>query len=118
MDRKRSSKSFATVDTSSSLADQDDLLGQALLDLLSRGAAILAEILRLSDYTPKEVLGGDNTQDFLFTFDEYFKDPERNETRLNRVATSVQADEDFQAKNYEYLERFYNVCAGIVRLRS
>lgn len=110
---KGRSKALVASQEQASLADPDDILGKALLGLLSRGAAILTEIHRLAEHIPDKLL--DRHSGFLFTFLEYFSDPERNETRLNLSAATVQADEEFQSAHVEYFERFYNVCVGIVR---
>jgi WASH complex subunit strumpellin len=77
------------------------LCGQNLLRIVSRGSAIIAEELRLSDNIP-EVFNS-NIQDreqskylqVLFDF-QYLREPEEMEKKINLDVDLLELDQEFQ----------------------
>uniref|UniRef100_A0A8C6KXU5 WASH complex subunit 5 n=1 Tax=Nothobranchius furzeri TaxID=105023 RepID=A0A8C6KXU5_NOTFU len=92
------------------LAD-NNLCGQAILRIVSRGNAIIAELLRLSDFIPPVFrLKDKNDQqkygDIICDF-SYFKGAEYYEGKLEAKAELQDLDEEFRENNTEILSRFY-----------
>ena len=99
----------------------ENLCGQNLLRITSRGSAIIAELFRLSANIPDVFLAGSNQSannnhsnnasdiskdkeymryaDVLFDF-QYLREPEEFEKRINESSTLVDLDQDFQ-ENYQ-----------------
>ena len=91
----------------------ENLCGQNLLRITSRGSAIIAELFRLSANIPDVFLAGSNHissgenkdkdymryADVLFDF-QYLREPEEFERRINESSTLVDLDQDFQ-ENYQ-----------------
>nr|XP_033788888.1 WASH complex subunit 5 isoform X2 [Geotrypetes seraphini] len=85
--------------------------GQAILRIVSRGNAIIAELLRLSEFIPSVFHLKDKTDqqkygDIIFDF-SYFKGPESCEGKLEAKAELQDLDEEFRENNIEILTRFY-----------
>ncbi|TSK20198.1 WASH complex subunit 5 [Bagarius yarrelli] len=90
---------------------ENNLCGQAILRIVSRGNAIIAELLRLSDFIPTVFrLKDKNDQqkygDIISDF-SYFKGPEYYETKLEAKPELQDLDEEFRENNIEILSRFY-----------
>lgn len=85
--------------------------GQTLLRLVSRGNAIIAEILRLSNFIPP-LFKMDSKQDSLKYADilsdfSYFKTAESFDNKINSSVELQDLDEEFRENHIEILTRFY-----------
>ncbi|XP_053571918.1 WASH complex subunit 5 [Bombina bombina] len=85
--------------------------GQAILRIVSRGNAIIAELLRLSEFVPavfrlKDKADQQKYGEIIFDF-SYFKGPETCEGRLEAKPELQDLDEEFRENNIEILTRFY-----------
>uniref|UniRef100_A0A3B3U3F6 WASH complex subunit 5 n=1 Tax=Poecilia latipinna TaxID=48699 RepID=A0A3B3U3F6_9TELE len=92
------------------LADNNQC-GQAILRIVSRGNAIIAELLRLSDFIPAVFRMKDKSDqqkygDIICDF-SYFKGPEYYEGKLEAKPDLQDLDEEFRENNIEILSRFY-----------
>ncbi|XP_077991105.1 WASH complex subunit 5-like [Glandiceps talaboti] len=90
---------------------ENHLCGQTILKLVSRGNAIIAELLRLSDYIPPvfklesksdQVKYGDILCDF-----SYFKGSEYYDHKIDSNPDLQDLDEEFRENHIEILTRFY-----------
>ena len=94
--------------------DPENLCGQNLLRITSRGSAILAELLRLAGYIPEVFLKQEEIKDqeqlrykdVLFDF-HYLREPDDYENKINNSQELLDLDNDFQENYGEILERFY-----------
>ncbi|XP_043922537.1 WASH complex subunit 5 [Protopterus annectens] len=85
--------------------------GQAILGIVSRGNAIIAELLRLSEFVPnvfklKDKVDQQKYGDIICDF-SYFKGPEYYESKLEAKPELQDLDEEFRENNIEILTRFY-----------
>ena len=85
--------------------------GQTLLRLVSRGNAIIAELLRLSEVVPNVFRldsKSDQTKygDVIFDF-SYFKTSDSYDNRIESNAQLLDRDEEFRENYIEILTRFY-----------
>ncbi|ELU12274.1 hypothetical protein CAPTEDRAFT_155968 [Capitella teleta] len=85
--------------------------GQTVLRLVSRGNAIIAELLRLADFIPAAFKGNGRPEqlkyaDLIFDF-SYFRQTEFYENRIIQKAGLEDLDEEFKENNLEILTRFY-----------
>lgn len=85
--------------------------GQAILRIVSRGNAIIAEFLRLSEFIPNVFRLKDKAEqqkygDLIFDF-SYFKNPDAWESKLEAKPELQDLDEEFRENNIEILTRFY-----------
>ncbi|XP_078253866.1 WASH complex subunit 5 [Rhinoraja longicauda] len=92
------------------LAD-NNLGGQAILQIVSRGNAIIAELLRLSEFIPSVFRLRDKAEqqkygDIICDF-SYFKGPEDYEGKLDSKSELQDLDEEFRENHIEILTRFY-----------
>uniref|UniRef100_A0A665TGR1 WASH complex subunit 5 n=1 Tax=Echeneis naucrates TaxID=173247 RepID=A0A665TGR1_ECHNA len=90
---------------------ENNLCGQAILRIVSRGNAIIAELLRLSDFIPavfrlKDKSDQQKYSDIICDF-SYFKGPEYYEGKLEAKPELQDLDEEFRENNTEILSRFY-----------
>ncbi|XP_028673445.1 WASH complex subunit 5 [Erpetoichthys calabaricus] len=90
---------------------ENNLCGQAILRIVSRGNAIIAELLRLSDFVPtffrlKDKVDQQKYADIVYDF-SYFKGPEYYESKLEAKPELQDLDEEFRENNIEILTRFY-----------
>lgn len=94
--------------------NKDNVCGQNLLRLTSRGSAIIAELLRLAGNIPEVFQGPDRIRDpeqrkyldVLFDF-QYLKEPEDFERKINADVNLLDLDQEFQENHEEILQRFY-----------
>lgn len=92
----------------------NNLCGQNLIRIVSRGSAIIAELLRLSANIPEVFLGADKVKDpeqrkyldVLFDF-HYLKDPEEFERKINADVDLLDIDQEFHENHDDILNRFY-----------
>ncbi|XP_048363466.1 WASH complex subunit 5 isoform X2 [Sphaerodactylus townsendi] len=85
--------------------------GQAILRIVSCGNAIIAELLRLSEFIPgvfrlKDKADQQKYGEIIFDF-SYFKGPEVCEGRLEAKPELLDLDDEFRENNIEILTRFY-----------
>uniref|UniRef100_A0A671MCB3 WASH complex subunit 5 n=1 Tax=Sinocyclocheilus anshuiensis TaxID=1608454 RepID=A0A671MCB3_9TELE len=90
---------------------ENNLCGQAILRIVSRGNAIIAELLRLSEFIPavfrlKDKSDQQKYGDIICDF-SYFKGPEYYESKLEAKPELQDLDEEFRENNIEILTRFY-----------
>ncbi|XP_072908939.1 WASH complex subunit 5 [Hemitrygon akajei] len=90
---------------------ENNLCGQAILRIVSRGNAIIAELLRLSEFVPSVFRLRDKAEqqkygDIICDF-SYFKGPEDFESKLESKPELQDLDEEFRDNHIEILTRFY-----------
>ncbi|XP_013929328.1 PREDICTED: WASH complex subunit strumpellin-like, partial [Thamnophis sirtalis] len=90
---------------------ENNLCGQAILRIVSCGNAIIAELLRLSEFVPpvfrlKDKSDQQKYGDIIFDF-SYFKGPELCEGKLEAKPELQDLDDEFRENNIEILTRFY-----------
>ncbi|XP_051015581.1 WASH complex subunit 5 [Acomys russatus] len=90
---------------------ENNLCGQAILRIVSCGNAIIAEVLRLSEFIPavfrlKDRVDQQRYGDIIFDF-SYFKGPEFWESKLEAKPELQDLDEEFRENNIEIVTRFY-----------
>ncbi|KAM5315755.1 WASH complex subunit 5 isoform 1-T1 [Glossophaga mutica] len=90
---------------------ENNLCGQAILRIVSCGNAIIAELLRLSEFIPavfrlKDRADQQKYGDIIFDF-SYFKGPELWESKLEAKPELQDLDEEFRENNIEIVTRFY-----------
>uniref|UniRef100_A0A6I8NTA6 WASH complex subunit 5 n=1 Tax=Ornithorhynchus anatinus TaxID=9258 RepID=A0A6I8NTA6_ORNAN len=90
---------------------ENNLCGQAVLRIVSCGNAIIAELLRLSEFIPgvfrlRDKADQQKYGDIIFDF-SYFKGPEMCESRLEAKPELLDLDEEFRENNIEIVTRFY-----------
>ncbi|KAM9308792.1 WASH complex subunit 5 [Gastrophryne carolinensis] len=90
---------------------ENNFCGQAILRIVSRGNAIIAELLRLSEFVPslfklKDKADQQKYGEIIFDF-SYFKGPENCEGKLEAKPELQDLDEEFRENNIEILTRFY-----------
>ena len=103
----------------------ENLCGQNLLRLTSRGSAIIAELNRLADNIPEVFLGADKIRDpeqkkyleVLFDF-HYLRDPDEFEKKINKSADLLELDQEFQENHSEILNRFYGLFESVWKYQS
>ncbi|KAG7393747.1 hypothetical protein PHYPSEUDO_004510 [Phytophthora pseudosyringae] len=106
------------------LAEENDC-GQTLLRLVSRGSAIIAELLRLSNNIPGVFMGPSHVEDpeqlkylnILFDF-AYLKNPEDFENMVNSNTELLDVDDEFMDNHEDILDRFYQLFDGIYKYVS
>uniref|UniRef100_H2YIV2 WASH complex subunit 5 n=1 Tax=Ciona savignyi TaxID=51511 RepID=H2YIV2_CIOSA len=90
---------------------ENNLCGQTLLRLVSRGNAVIAELLRLSDFIPsvfkldnkhEQMKYGPIVSDF-----SYFRGSELFENRIEQNPQLQDLDDEFRENNIQILSRFY-----------
>uniref|UniRef100_A0A8C9J7N4 WASH complex subunit 5 n=1 Tax=Panthera tigris altaica TaxID=74533 RepID=A0A8C9J7N4_PANTA len=90
---------------------ENNLCGQAILRIVSCGNAIIAELLRLSEFIPAVFRFKDRADlqkygDIIFDF-SYFKGPELWESKLEAKPELQDLDEEFRENHIEIVTRFY-----------
>lgn len=98
----------------------ENLCGQNLLRLTSRGSAIIAELLRLANNIPECFYGAEKAKDpeqkkycdILFDY-SYINEPEDCEKKLNASTVLLDLDEEFRENYTEILQRFYRLFESV-----
>ncbi|XP_039285304.1 WASH complex subunit 5-like [Nilaparvata lugens] len=103
------------------LADNNPC-GTYLLKLVSRGNAIIAELLRLKDYIPP-VFKWDKKQDQIKYADivsdfSYFEKLDEFDKKIENDMTLQDLDDEFREGHIDILERFYNAFESIQKYAS
>lgn len=97
-----------------------NICGQTLLKLVSRGTAIIAEMMRLSEHVPAAMLPSEDNvlaakyAPILYDF-RYLKTPEMFDKQVNTSAELAEADEEFFASHEAVLARFYALFENIFK---
>ncbi|XP_003385312.1 PREDICTED: WASH complex subunit strumpellin-like [Amphimedon queenslandica] len=99
--------------------DERNVCGQTILKLVSRANAIIAELLRLSQFIPP-VLRLDNPRDrqlyeFILPDFRYFNGPEFFESKIDASIELQDRDEEFKENHLEIIKRFFKVFESIYR---
>ena len=123
--------------------DEKNVCGQTLLHLVSRGSAIISEVLRLSQHIPSALsgwlpaaasgaepaggssIGGSGIPSaeaakyapVLFDF-KYLSSPEQLDRAVNTSAALAELDDEFFASYEEVLARFYVLFENVWRYNS
>ena len=103
----------------SDLLAGENLAGQNLLSIVSRGSAIVAELLRLSDHIPPVFYLADKADQakygaILHDF-SYLRNIELHENRISSDVDLVDLDEEFRESHMELLVRFYRLFESIYK---
>jgi len=111
----KASDKMATTD----LLAGENLAGQNLLSICSRGSAIVAELLRLSDHIPPVFYLADKADQvkygaILHDF-SYLRNIEVHENRISSDVELVDLDEEFRESHMELLVRFYRLFESIYK---
>eukprot|EP01137_Pigoraptor_chileana_P023452 Opistho-2@89740 len=90
---------------------ENNACGQTILRLVSRGNAIIAELLRLGDFVPPVFRletkdDRDKYGDILIDFN-YFRNSEFYDNKIESSADLVDIDEEFKDNHLEIVTRFY-----------
>ncbi|XP_019864763.1 WASH complex subunit 5 isoform X2 [Aethina tumida] len=90
---------------------ENNACGQTILQLVSRGNAIIAELLRLKDYIPN-IYKLETKQDVQKYADiildyNYFKNAEAQDIKIDSSETLRELDEEFRDNHIEIINRFY-----------
>lgn len=90
--------------------------GEVLLGLVSRGQALVAELLRLSQHAPSVLQhdSGGKYAALLFDF-KYFKSPEIYEEKVEANSMLAMLDDEFREECGSVVERFFWLFDGIVK---
>ncbi|VEN49154.1 unnamed protein product [Callosobruchus maculatus] len=96
---------------------ENNICGQTILQLVSRGNAIVAELLRLKDYIPKLFRLESKTDiqkygDIILDF-SYFKISESHEQKIEGNDALRELDEEFRDNHIGVIKRFYMVFESI-----
>lgn len=97
------------------LAEQNPC-GQTILKLVSRGNAIIAELLRLSDFIPPVFrLERQDLEKYRFILPDfsYFEGQEYYESKIDASSELQDRDEEFRENHLEILTRFYKAFESI-----
>ncbi|KAI0224187.1 hypothetical protein LSAT2_024791 [Lamellibrachia satsuma] len=102
---------YLIVETDAAMVDflaENNACGQTLLRLVSRGNAILAELLRLSDFIPPlfRLEQQNKYSELLFDF-RYFRNADACENNILSKPGLEDLDEELKENNLEILTRFY-----------
>ncbi|CAH0547854.1 unnamed protein product [Brassicogethes aeneus] len=90
---------------------ENNVCGQNILHLVSRGNAIIAELLRLKDYIPN-IYKLETKQDVQKYGDiildyNYFKNAEAQENKIESSEALRELDEEFRDNHIDIISRFY-----------
>ncbi|EKX49139.1 hypothetical protein GUITHDRAFT_85883 [Guillardia theta CCMP2712] len=97
----------------------DNLAGQNLLSIVSRGSAIIAELLRLSDNIPSVFYLADKADQakygpLLHDF-SYLRNMELYENRISSDPLLIDLDEEFRESHMQLLERFFKLFESVYK---
>jgi len=103
---------------------ENNVAGQTILRLVSRGNAIVAELLRLSDNIPPPFISPPLNKrksvikrpydDIIFDF-KYLKNSELYETRIEQTPELNDLDTEFRDAHIDILRRFYQLFESIYK---
>jgi WASH complex subunit strumpellin len=98
--------------------DSRNQCGQTLLRLVSRANAIIAELLRLSDYIPPlfKVTHEERSKYGMIILDfSYFKSAEWYDNRIESSVDLQDLDEEFRENHLDILTRFYKAFESVYK---
>jgi WASH complex subunit strumpellin len=98
----------------------EDICGQELLKLVSRGSAIIAELLRLKDFIPElyfNPIEEKKYSNIIFDF-SYFRSVDYHEEKIMNNQDLRNLDEEFRENYIEILERFFMLFYSIYQYVS
>ncbi|EFC38863.1 predicted protein [Naegleria gruberi] len=87
--------------------------GQTLLQLVAHGNAIIAELLRLSNYIPPVFFLEDKKYQYIIFDFKYLKNQDAFDNRITSSADLLDLDENFKDSHMPLLERFYTLFKSI-----
>lgn len=90
----------------------DDDCGQNALQLVARGSAIIAEILRLSEHIPNDFKHPEKNPSLICDF-KYFGIQDEFERHIQNSAELLQRDDDFRQTHFDLLDRFFKLFRGV-----
>jgi hypothetical protein len=101
---------------------EDNLCGQTILALVSRGNSVLAEMLRLATMVPDALISGKRSRDpqqrkyadVLFSF-QYLKSPDVYEEKMVSNDVLAEVDATFFETYEEMLRRYYNLFVNVCK---
>lgn len=95
---------------------RDKGVGEVVLGLVSRGQALVAELLRLSQHVPAAFKPSPTSRYAPLLFDfKYLKAPEVHEDKIDADPELVTLDDEFREDCSTVVERFFLLFDGIVR---
>ncbi|XP_065176777.1 WASH complex subunit 5-like [Sycon ciliatum] len=101
---------------------EDNTCGQTLLRLVSRGNAIIAELLRLSDFIPPvfrmETREEQEKYQYILPDFAYFRGAEFYDHKIDTSPMLQDLDEEFRENHMEILTRFYLAFESIYKYVS
>jgi WASH complex subunit strumpellin len=104
------------------LLSQDNYCGQSLMKLVSRGSAIITELLRLSEYVPSAFLDDPPVEAQVYApiISDFscLKDLDTYENSITDNQENQELDETFREANIKILERFYLLFDSVYRYHS
>ena len=104
------------------LLSEDNYCGQSLMRLVSRGSAIITELLRLSEYVPGAFLDDPPPEAQVYSpiISDFscLKDLDTYETSISNNQEHQELDETFREANIKILERFYLLFESIYRYHA
>lgn len=107
------------------LLSPNNVCGQNLLRIVSRGSAIIAELLRLSSNIPECFLPPDRIKDpeqlkyapILFDY-QYLRDADECEKKVNESQELLDIDQEFQENFEEILGRFFMLFQSVWKFQA
>lgn len=101
---------------------ENNVAGQTLLNLVSRGSSTIAEMLRLADNIPGVFTGEDSQEaekykDIIHDF-TYLKKQDQYDERIEKSERLLDLDDEFRENHIEILQRFYELFESIVRFHG
>src|SRR3989344_3446486 len=103
---------------------ENNVAGQTILRLVSRGNAIVAELLRLSDNIPppfivppldkRKSVAKRPYDDVIFDF-KYLKNQELYDTRIETTPELSDLDLEFRDAHIDILRRFYQLSESVYK---
>ena len=104
------------------LLSEDNYCGQSLMRLVSRGSAIITELLRLSEYIPSAFLDDPPTEAQVYApiISDFacLKDLDTYENSITDNQEHQELDETFREANLKILERFYMLFESVYKYHS
>mmetsp|Transcript_12172 Transcript_12172/g.44420 ORF Transcript_12172/g.44420 Transcript_12172/m.44420 type:complete len:1190 (+) Transcript_12172:96-3665(+) len=97
---------------------EESVAGAAVTQLVSRGHALIAELLRISSKVPKShVSPGPREAPLILDF-KYFKQSEFFEEKVENSAELVEADDELRESSLGMLTRFFLLFEGIAKFHA
>lgn len=105
---------FKRMSNSNDFLAENNLCGQTIINLVSRGNAIIAELFRLSSYIPSAFKTTQNNKYSEIIFDFNYLSNQAYYDHLIETRTDLQdLDEEFKQNHIDMLNRFYKVFESV-----